>query len=240
MSEARRDDEPTMEEILASIRKIISEDDPEEKAQAPDAGGSRDDEEREPMELTQLVSEDGSVVDLRSEPRASLVTFDEETDDEPTDGLDDEDSGAANVELMVQEGSRAHVDLVDEEGGVELGTREREATTADVDTEMNASPESEASSEIEQERRASPAPRSRPDGLVSPEVAVAAAAAMSRLKDSLASGAPVGGGGKTLEALVREAMAPHLKAWLDENLPDLVERVVREEVERLARRAEDS
>ncbi len=37
-------------------------------------------------------------------------------------------------------------------------------------------------------------------------------------------------------ALEAEA-APHIKAWLDEHLPAIVERVVREEVERLARRA---
>ena len=31
-------------------------------------------------------------------------------------------------------------------------------------------------------------------------------------------------------------LVPHIKAWLDEHLPAIVERVVREEVERLARR----
>jgi cell pole-organizing protein PopZ len=47
------------------------------------------------------------------------------------------------------------------------------------------------------------------------------------------------GAGRTLETLVCEAMEPHMRAWLDENLAGLVERVVREEVSRLARRLED-
>jgi hypothetical protein len=48
------------------------------------------------------------------------------------------------------------------------------------------------------------------------------------------------GGERTLEQVVREAVAEHLSGWLDANLPSLVERVVRDEVRRLTRRAEDS
>ena len=47
------------------------------------------------------------------------------------------------------------------------------------------------------------------------------------------------GSGRTLEEVVREALAPELKAWLDANLADLVERIVREEVKKMVRRAED-
>jgi uncharacterized protein len=38
-----------------------------------------------------------------------------------------------------------------------------------------------------------------------------------------------------LEDLVREMLRPLLKAWLDENLPGMVERLVRSEIERVAR-----
>jgi cell pole-organizing protein PopZ len=44
-------------------------------------------------------------------------------------------------------------------------------------------------------------------------------------------------GGPTLEDIVREEMRPLLKAWLDSNLPPLVERLVRAEIERLVGRA---
>jgi cell pole-organizing protein PopZ len=40
---------------------------------------------------------------------------------------------------------------------------------------------------------------------------------------------------RTLEDLVREMLKPMLKAWLDDNLPGLVERLVRAEIERVSR-----
>jgi cell pole-organizing protein PopZ len=55
ISEANAD--PSMEEILASIRKIISDDVPPEAAPA-----------EEVVELTQMVEEDGSVTDLAAAP----------------------------------------------------------------------------------------------------------------------------------------------------------------------------
>jgi cell pole-organizing protein PopZ len=40
---------------------------------------------------------------------------------------------------------------------------------------------------------------------------------------------------RTLEDLVREMLRPLLKSWLDDNLPKLVERLVRAEIERVSR-----
>jgi cell pole-organizing protein PopZ len=40
---------------------------------------------------------------------------------------------------------------------------------------------------------------------------------------------------RTLEDLVREMLRPMLKSWLDDNLPGLVERLVKAEIERVAR-----
>ncbi len=41
--------------------------------------------------------------------------------------------------------------------------------------------------------------------------------------------------GRTLEDLVREMLRPLLKSWLDDNLPGMVERLVRAEIERVSR-----
>jgi uncharacterized protein len=41
--------------------------------------------------------------------------------------------------------------------------------------------------------------------------------------------------GRTLEDLVREMLRPLLKTWLDDNLPSMVERLVRAEIERVSR-----
>ena len=40
---------------------------------------------------------------------------------------------------------------------------------------------------------------------------------------------------RTLEDLVKEMLRPMLKAWLDDNLPGMVERLVRSEIERVSR-----
>ncbi len=40
---------------------------------------------------------------------------------------------------------------------------------------------------------------------------------------------------RTLEDLVKEMLRPMLKTWLDDNLPKLVEKIVRAEIERVSR-----
>ncbi len=40
---------------------------------------------------------------------------------------------------------------------------------------------------------------------------------------------------RTLEDLVKEMLRPMLKSWLDDNLPAVVERLVRAEIERVSR-----
>ena len=43
------------------------------------------------------------------------------------------------------------------------------------------------------------------------------------------------GAGASLEEMVQQMLKPMLAAWLEQNLPEIVERVVQEEVERAAR-----
>ncbi|MGA8292069.1 MAG: DUF2497 domain-containing protein, partial [Rhodoplanes sp.] len=42
---------------------------------------------------------------------------------------------------------------------------------------------------------------------------------------------------RTLEDIARDLLRPMLKTWLDDNLPQLVERLVRAEIERISRGA---
>lgn len=72
-----------------------------------------------------------------------------------------------------------------------------------------------------------------PPQLMSPEAAYAANSAFSQLADSLVNRAM---GGRSIEETTRELLRSLLKQWLDDNLPQLVERLVREEIERVARR----
>lgn len=46
------------------------------------------------------------------------------------------------------------------------------------------------------------------------------------------------GGGMTIEDIVREEIRPHLMRWLDKNLPQMVERLLQKELERISRRVE--
>ncbi len=62
----------------------------------------------------------------------------------------------------------------------------------------------------------------------------AATAAVSAAFNSLAS-TILSKDARTLEDLVREMMKPMLRSWLDDNLPSLVERLVRSEIERVSR-----
>jgi uncharacterized protein len=75
--------------------------------------------------------------------------------------------------------------------------------------------------------------------LVAPETAAAAAMSVGSLVRTLAAGraTQVYSGGPTLEDIVRAELRPLLKEWLDGNLPPLVERLVRAEIERVVGRA---
>jgi cell pole-organizing protein PopZ len=77
-----------------------------------------------------------------------------------------------------------------------------------------------------------------PETLVAPAAAAAAASSVTSLVRTLSErSARVYAGGPTIEEIVREELRPLLKTWLDENLPPLVERLVRAEIERVVGRA---
>lgn len=83
---------------------------------------------------------------------------------------------------------------------------------------------------------AEPAPMPPSDTVVAPETAVAAASSVSSMLRTLVQEREhlsVYRGGPTIEDLVREEIRSLLKQWLDENLPPMVERLVRVELERV-------
>jgi cell pole-organizing protein PopZ len=76
--------------------------------------------------------------------------------------------------------------------------------------------------------------------LLGPEATAAAASSVGSLLRTLVAErqqVAVHRGGPTIEDLVREEIRPVLKEWLDANLPPLVERLVRAEIERVVGRA---
>jgi len=73
--------------------------------------------------------------------------------------------------------------------------------------------------------------RDMAEELLAPTTDAAVTSTMARLNAVSA----IGGGGQTIESMMRELMRPMLKEWLDENLPALVERVVEKEIARISR-----
>jgi uncharacterized protein len=69
--------------------------------------------------------------------------------------------------------------------------------------------------------------------LVSSDTAYAAQNSFQQLTDAIMSRAS---GDRGLEGITQDLLRGMLKTWLDDNLPQLVEKLVREEIERVARR----
>ena len=75
-----------------------------------------------------------------------------------------------------------------------------------------------------------PAEPSPAETLLSHEATASVSGAFERLGASVRPNQP-----QTVEDLMKEMLRPMLKAWLDDNLPSLVERLVRAEIERVTR-----
>ena len=69
------------------------------------------------------------------------------------------------------------------------------------------------------------------EGLISDQTGSVVSAAFK----TLSAARPVMPGPEVMEAMARELLRPMLKEWLDDHLPTIVERLVRAEIERVAR-----
>ena len=190
--------EPSMEEILASIRRIISDDDKEMEAAAQENEEAPEDEEE--LAVEEMVA----MAEPEPEPESEPVA--EEVDDDDDDILDLTDMEAPDPEPLFEE--QAY----------------KEPEPEPVAPPVSPSP------------APPPAPTPAPDNLVSPPQAGEASGSFERLTEKLNedySELPIGNGAVTLEGLTRELVRPMLKEWLDQHLPMMVERLVREEIERL-------
>ncbi len=91
-----------------------------------------------------------------------------------------------------------------------------------------------------------PALESGEDSLVSVNVAAAATGSLTSLMSAKRqtergmseNQMALGNAGATIESIVREEIRPILKAWLDQNLTPMVERMVQREIQRIARNIE--
>ena len=70
--------------------------------------------------------------------------------------------------------------------------------------------------------------------ILSDDAAIASRQSLTSLSAMLVK--PEEGSANTLEALVQEMLRPMMKEWLDQRLPDLVERLVEREIARITGR----
>lgn len=234
--------EPSMEEILASIRRIIADDKPAAEPAPPMRPAAA-------AALPQPVAEPAAAPpNNQADIDAMLAGFDAE----PAAAADIDDVLELTEEMAVQERAAA-IDAGwpgapdDDLEFAESPVAEEPVSGAGVPDRDHAGRDTEAFDPL----RAEPEdfePRGfgrRDAGAVEPvEPPVAAApqpmlshATVSAVESAFNSLATtvLSNNARTLEDLVKEMLRPMLKSWLDDNLPTLVERIVRAEIERVSR-----
>jgi hypothetical protein len=218
-----------MEEILASIRRIISDD------------GEGAEQARSQGEATPQASDaedqaaDADIAAMLEDAAAETVA-DEDAAGEAEPAAEDvldltDDMAAAGVGAGDDEAEPEPEPPAGDSEPVLAGLQAGDVEFADIKADEPEEPEPQPAPPPRRSRQPDKTPAS---DLLSPEAQATASAAFGALASTMLSHS---GGARTLEQIVEDLLRPLLKAWLDENLPPLVEKMVREEIERVARRA---
>ncbi|WP_322098862.1 PopZ family protein [Microvirga roseola] len=181
-----------MEEILASIRRIIADD--QETL-------SEQDEEAAPTPLKK-------VLDMTERHIAAVPAPELALDNDQDDVQGQPEAGGFHL---------------DEAFFQSLNRQDDEPPAARAVTAKTAPPK-RAQAPVQP-----PAPNQQ-ESLLSNRTTASVSGSFQRLGATLMPAEP-----RTLEDLMRDMLRPMLKEWLDENLPSIVERLVRAEIERAAR-----
>lgn len=216
LQEEMRAHEPSMEEILASIRRIIADDE--------SFPGARQREERRRREVEPSVDEAAAAPSGQSAYPAPVL--------EPVvPEIEAEAPPVAEIrQLRESLPEPERVDFVEEielEAQVEADEGlARHADEAELSEALVPAPAAafEEDAVVDNYDPADAAP------LVSPD----AAASIATHFEALATSMFINDSG-LLQKYAHEMLRPMLKQWLDDNLPVIVERLVRAEIERVAR-----
>lgn len=237
--------EPTMEEILASIRQIISED--------GDIGNSR----AEAAEVVKPV--DDTTLDASHESAFDMSELLDSADAANTGmtSADNENEHMLSVDDLLSSDENDFGDL-DDLNALEEADLTIEGLTEDLMTEPQVALDTAADddyqdmddilSEIEKVEAASESTQMPDTKDVEPVQATAAAPVMEA---AMAQANPVptpvaapaamattalgaAGAGSAIEGLVAELMKPMIKEWIDTNLPTMVESRVEAEIQQIA------
>jgi uncharacterized protein len=196
-----------MEEILASIRRIIADD-----QSLP--GNRRERDERRRHEPEEAPSVNAAAHEY-AEPILEVAPDVE--DDKPGSATDAEEDEAPQKSSVAE---IRHLRL--NRAAVEHSVSVEEADESDEDEEDRDFYVSEATAEEENV------------GLDEPLVSASTASSVASHFEALAT-SMILKDQALLQQYAQEMMRPMLKQWLDDNLPTIVERLVRVEIERVAR-----
>jgi cell pole-organizing protein PopZ len=239
--------EASMEEILASIRRIISDEKEDEQpkpegeaAAAPAAAPTEAPVEDDSLVLTDEV-QDGTNIQIGggAAPKAEVSTEPEKKPAAPVQ---------VTPEAVAPEPPKAEAPApVVEKPAPAPEPPKVEAKPAPAPVAPKPAPvaqklpekvpeEFDVAETVAENKKLADTYR----GLVSPPVKEKSTLTFEALADAIHSrGTPLGNTNMTLEDLIRDLLRPHLKEWLDDNLPGLVEKLVRAEIERMTREAEE-
>jgi cell pole-organizing protein PopZ len=214
--------EPTMEEILASIRKIISDDTASPATAPAPAPEIANDEDEDAASLEEVMFDE----DVRQE------AYEEAAETEMFEAEDfavEEEEVSFETDDAPAEPAESFESLLSASRSAEFDAKPEPEPEPVVAAPVFAARPAPAPKE-KKAMSASPAYTSAP--LTDDSTANAAAGALGKLISKMDLG-----GDHTLEGLVREMLRPMIKEWLDQNLAAIVEEKVEAEVARISRMA---
>jgi len=217
MNQAAKAQEPSMEEILASIRRIIADDDAAKSPPAPP----------EPPKAPPVAAAPLRPV---APPAPAFVPVPEPSVHETAldEMLAELNATPAPVDDPAEEMASDVLDLT-EAMAAPAGPSAPGFRTIDGQSDIVFEDSPEHFAEPDDRSRLQFSERSQRSLMSS-----ATSAAVDSAFNSLAHTVLVQNA-RTLEDLVKEMLQPLLKSWLDDNLPGLVERLVKAEIERVSR-----
>jgi len=211
--------EPTMEEILASIRKIISDD-----ASAPTRTPKPEPEISHDEDDDAASFEDVMFDDVLAEESFEDVGESELTEFEVEDFSPEEEYVPEETATPAPEPVESFESLLSASRSAEYAP--------EPEPQPVPQPVAVAPAPAPKEKAVSASPAYEQTVLTDDSTANAAAGSLGKLIAKMDLG-----GDTTLEGLVRELLRPMIKEWLDANLASLVEEKVEAEVQRISRMA---
>jgi hypothetical protein len=253
MTQPAKVQEPSMEEILASIRRIIADDEakPPPGADKPVAAAPPPATPAKPEKPAASASAPAAKPQVMNDvppskiaapaarpaapPPAPLPSAASNSQDDIDALLNGLDETTTEEEVRTPHGDGEVLELTDDMA-VEVAPPPQNAFQK-VEPEDDLEFAESAASRSKQRKPAYEPPPAieaaappRPTQILSTTTVSAVESAFNTLAHTVLSN-----NARTLEDLVKEMLRPMLKSWLDDNLPGLVERIVKAEIERVSR-----